>query len=99
MAPLVALVAAGARQRLLEALDGEHAERARNAGAQLDLHQTAGALLADVVVVRRLAADDRAERRDARVGARFGAVLRGQRQLERARDLEDVDTVGAALLE
>jgi hypothetical protein len=48
--------------------------------------------------VRRLAADDRAERRDARVPAAVGAVLRRERQLVGAWYLEDVD-LAAGLLE
>ena len=39
-AALVALVAAGPRERLLHRLDGEHAERARHAGAQLHVHRS-----------------------------------------------------------
>ena len=66
----VALVAARARQRLLHGLDGQHAERARHAGAQLDVLDPARGLVADVVVVVGLAADHRAEAGDAGVAAR-----------------------------
>ena len=66
---LVALAAAGAGERLLHVLDGQHAERARHAGAQLDVLDPARGLGADVVVVVGLAADHRAEAGDAGVAA------------------------------
>src|SRR4051812_9208750 len=82
---LVALAVAGTRQRLLHVLDREHSERARHAGVEADSRDPGGGLVADVVVVRRLTADHRAHARDAVEAPRLGAVLRGQRQLERAR--------------
>ena len=54
---------------------------------------------AHVVVVRGLAADHRAEAHDARVAARLGRVLGGQRQLERARHVEHVDVAAPAAAE
>ena len=60
-------------------------------GAQRDLLDAARGLLADVVVVARLAADDGAEARDAVVAAGLGGHERRERQLERAGHVEDVD--------
>src|SRR4051794_35294326 len=91
MAPGVALAAPGPRNRLVHVLDGEHAEAARHARQELHVHESAGALAANVVVVRRLAADDRAERRDAGVAPAVGAVLRRERQLVGTENVEDVD--------
>ena len=71
----VALVAAGARERLLHRVDRQHAERARHAGAQLDVLDAARGLGADPVVVVGLAADHRAEAGDAVVAARLGREL------------------------
>ncbi len=87
---LVALAAAGAGERLVHVLDRQHAERARDAGAQLHVHDPARGLGADVVVVVGLAADDRAEAGDAGVAPGLGQELGGQRQLEGAGDVEDV---------
>ena len=99
MRALVALAAAGAGHRLLHVLHGHHAEAARHAGAQRDVLDAAGGLGADVVVVRRLAADDGAQAGDAGVAARLGGHQRGQRQLEGAGHVVDVDAVRAGLLE
>ena len=87
---LVALAAAGARQRLLHVLDREHAERARDAGRELHVPDPARRLGADVVVVVGLAADHGPEAGDARVAPALGEVLRRRRQLERARHVVDV---------
>ena len=65
VAALVALVAAGALERLVHVLDREHAEGAGHAGLELDLLDTARRLGADVVVVAGLAADHGAEAGDA----------------------------------
>src|SRR4051812_37309863 len=97
MAPRISLAAAGPGQRLIHVLHGQDAEAAGHARGELDLHETARALAADVVVVRRLAADDRAEGRDARVVAGLGAVLRRQRQLIGAGDVIDVDLTAVGL--
>ena len=94
---LVALAAAGAGQRLIHVLDRQHAERARHAGAQLDVLDPAGGLGADVVVVVGLAADDRAEAGHAGVAAGLGQVERGERELEGARDVVDVGLPHAGL--
>src|SRR3954454_14656094 len=98
MAPRVALAAPGPGQRLVHVLDGEHAEAARHARQELHVHESAGALAADVGVVRRLAADDRAARRYAGEAPALGAVPRRERQLVGAEDVEDVD-LAAGLLE
>ena len=87
----VAVVAARARQRLLHVLDGQDAERARHAGAQLDVLDPARRLVADVVVVVGLAADDRAEAGDAGDAAGLGEVERGERQLVGAGDVVDLE--------
>src|SRR3954452_929852 len=98
MTALVALAPAGTRERLVHVLHGEDAEGARHAGAQLHVLDAAGGLAADEVVVVGLAADHRAEAGDALVtGA--GEVRRGQRQLERAGDVEDVGLPRAGLRE
>src|SRR4051794_4761456 len=97
MAPLVALAAAGAGQRLVHVLDGQHAERARDAGAQLHVLDPARRLGADVVVVIGLAADDGAEARHAGVAAGLGEVLRRERQLVGAGHRERVDILDARL--
>src|SRR3954454_24868105 len=77
---LVALAAAGAGEGLVHVLHGEDAERARDARAQLYVLDPAGCLVADVVVVRRLAADDRPEAGDAVVAAGLRDVGRGERE-------------------
>src|SRR5690349_6508536 len=88
---------ADASQRLVVALDREDAEAAGDAGLELDVLDPAGALVADVVVVRGLAADDRADARDALVAAGLGADLGRHRQLEAARHLDHVDLVSGVL--
>src|SRR4051794_5310480 len=95
MAARVALVAARAGQRLLDVVDGQHAEGARDAGLQLHVLDAAGAFAADVVVVRGLAADDGAQAHDGRVAPRLRGELGRQRELIGAGHLEDVDGVGA----
>src|SRR4029079_19744668 len=54
VAALVALVAAGAGERLLHRLAGNNAERTGKPGLELDLLEPASGLRADVVVVARL---------------------------------------------
>ena len=54
---------------------------------------------ADVVVVARLAADDGAEAGDAVVAPGLGGHERGERQLERAGHVEDVDGLRPGRLE
>src|SRR5947207_9023925 len=56
---LVALLAAGPRQGLLQGLAGDDAEAAWDAGGDLHLLDAARGLRADVVVVVRLAPDHR----------------------------------------
>ncbi len=92
---VVALAPTGALERLVQRIDRQHAKRARDAGAQLDVLDAARALGADIVVVIGLAADDRAEAGDARVAAALRRIERGERQLERTRHVEDVDLVRA----
>src|SRR3954465_1827891 len=94
---LVALLA-DACKRLLVVLHREDAEAARDTGLELHVLDAARGLGADVVVVRRLAADDGADARDALVLARLRADLRGHRQLEAPGHLDDVPLV-AGLLE
>ena len=85
--------AVDARLALLDRLDGEHAERNRDARLDRRELQPRRGLARDVVEVRRLAADDRAERDDAGVAARLRERHRGERQLERARHRHDGDRV------
>src|SRR5919109_5216401 len=61
---LVALVAAGAGQGLLQGLAGDDAEGAGDAGGDLDLLNAPRSLRAHVVVVVRLPADHHAEAGD-----------------------------------
>src|SRR4029079_15730014 len=61
---------------------------------ELDVLDAAGGLGADVVVVVRLAADDRAEAGERRVAAGLGQVLRRERELERAGHVVDVELHG-----
>src|SRR4051794_34365066 len=70
---LIALVPAGAGQGLVHRLAGDHPEGTWNPGRELDVLDAAGGLGADMVVVARLAADHRAQARDAGEPARFGA--------------------------
>ena len=65
VAALVALVAAGPRQRLLHRVAGDHAEGAGHAGLELHVLDPARRLGADEVVVVGLAADHDAEAGDA----------------------------------
>ncbi len=87
----MALAAARPRERLLHRGYGQHAEGAGDAGVEADPGDARGGLLADVVIVVGLAADDGAEAGDPPVAAGAGAVLRGERQLEGAGDLVHLD--------
>src|SRR4051794_5800910 len=86
-APLVALVAAEAREGLVHRLAGDDPERAGDAGCELDLLDAARAFRTDVVVVVRLATDHHPETCDAGEAAGLRAPLGRDRQLEGARDL------------
>ena len=88
---LVPLVAPGPSHRLLHRLAGEDAERARDPGVELDVLDPPCGLVADVVVVVGLAADDGPEACDPGEAARAGTPPGGERQLKRAWDLERVD--------
>ena len=85
--------AVDARLRLLARLGRDHAERHRD--ARLDRRQLEAArrLARDEVEVRRLPADDAAERDDAREAAGLRERERRQRQLERPGDGHDRDGV------
>src|SRR5262245_1424508 len=65
-AALVALASARAGQRLVHVLGGDHAESAGHAGVELDALRAGGDLVADVVVVAGLPADDNTEAGDPR---------------------------------
>src|SRR5689334_12598254 len=78
------------RERLLHVLDRQDTKRTRNARIERDAEDSPGCGLADVVVVRGLAADHRAETGDAGITTGLRAVLRRQRQLEGARHVVHV---------
>ncbi len=103
MATLVALAcaawrrAAGAGERLLHSLAGEHAESAGHAGVQLHAHDPAGGLGADEVVVVGLAADHGAEAGNAGEAPRASGIARGERQLEGTGYVKHLDVVMASV--
>ena len=75
LAALVLAVDAGARQRLRLVLDGQDAEADGELLLEREVLQAARALAADIIVMRRLAADDAAER-DVAVEARVARAVR-----------------------
>src|SRR3954470_8202909 len=85
VAALVALVAAGSGQRLVQVVAGDDSEGAGDIGLQLHLLDAARRLGADEVVVVGLAADDDAEASHPGVAV-FSELLRGEGQLVGARD-------------
>src|SRR5713226_6763786 len=89
LAALVLAVDAGARQRLRLVFHRENAEADGEAVLERELLQPTRALAADIVVMRRLAADDAAER-DIAVEARLARAvrLRFDGKPDRRRDLE-----------
>src|ERR1700724_1976192 len=97
MASGVALSAAGSRESLLHRLAGEHAEGARDAGVELHLHDPAGRLGADELVVVGLTADHRAEAGDTGEATRARRVARPERPLEGPGNVEHLDIVVAGL--
>src|SRR3954452_17524437 len=88
---LIALVALRPRHGLLHRVAREDAEGAGNARRELDALNAPCSLAAHVVVMVRLAADDRPQAGDTREAAGLGAPLRGDRQLEGTGDLVGVD--------
>ncbi len=71
LAALVAGAGGRALECLLHRLDGQHAEDDGHAGLQARKLQAAGALAGDVLEMRRVAADDAAERHDRVEAARL----------------------------
>src|SRR3954453_15922845 len=70
--------------RLLLVLDRQHAERDRDSGLEAGKLKPARRLARDVLEVRGLPANERAEGDDGGIAARLRQGHRGQRQLERA---------------
>src|SRR4029450_1819286 len=70
-------------ERLGHGLRRQHAERHRYAGLEPDLLHASGTLPGNVVEMRRLAPDHRAQAHHGVVSARRGEALRRQRDLER----------------
>src|SRR5262249_37396597 len=88
LAALVLALGLGARQALRLVLDGEDAEADGDAVFEGEVLQPARALLADIVVMRRLAADDAAER-DIAVETPLGALAPAlDGDADRCRNLE-----------
>src|SRR5262245_47220239 len=74
---------ADAGLRLLDAVERQDAERDGHTRLERGELEPARGLTRDVVEVRRVAADDTAERDDAREAARLGERRGGERELER----------------
>src|SRR4051794_24051285 len=74
-AALVSLATAGPCQRLVHVLGGDHPEGAGNTRVELDALGPRGDLVADVVVVAGLPADDDAEARYPGEATGLGAEL------------------------
>ena len=91
---LVALGAARARQRLIDVVGREHAEGDRNAGVAHHLAHAVGDADADVLEVRRAAANHDAQGDDGVVAAADGQGAGRLRELEGAGHPGDVDRVG-----
>src|SRR3954454_21540408 len=75
--------------RLLLVLDRQHAERDRDSGLEAGKLKPASRLARDVLEVRGLPSNDRAEGDDAGIAARLRQGHGGQRQLERAGHRDD----------
>src|SRR5712691_6232193 len=76
----------GARQRLLLVLGGQHPERDRNSGIELDLHDSGRGLARYHLEVKSLAADHAPQTNDGIVLAFLGQGERSHWQFERAWD-------------
>ena len=94
-APLLPAGAAGALPGLLGRVAGDQPEADGDAGVERGEQHARARLGADVLEVRRLAADHAAERGDRRVAPAARRLAREQAELERARRGDDVD-LGAA---
>src|SRR3990172_3591343 len=90
---LVAVLAAGSVHRLLEGVGREHAEDDRDPGLRGGQADAVGRLLGDVVEVRGLAADHRAQADHGGVPTAGGQALRHERKLERPGDPREVEVV------
>ena len=95
---LVAGLGAGALDRLLDGIGGQHAERHRNAGVVRDPRQAAGAFACDVIEMRGRALDDGTERDDGVVAPAQRQLARHDRQVERARRAHDFDLLVAGAM-
>src|SRR5581483_4301489 len=80
-----------ALERLLERIHREHAERDRYAGLRADLRRTARAFARDIFEMRRVAANDGAERDQCVVFAAVRERLERDGDLERARHAHHLD--------
>ena len=90
-APLLPEPAAGAIGRLLDRVDGEHAERGRDTGRGVHRCDAIGRAAGDVVEVRRVAPDHGTETDDRVDVAELCELSRRDRNLERAGHPHDVD--------
>src|SRR6185295_16143868 len=88
---LVSLRPARALLRLPAAVAGEDAEGDGDTRLEPGELEPARGLAGDVLEVRRVAADDAAERDDAGVAPRLCKCHRAERELEGARDRHDID--------
>src|SRR6185436_5290813 len=91
---LVAVGATGPRDRLIERVAREQAKAHRNARVERRLDDPARGLAADVLEVRRAAADDAAQRDDGLMASGLGQPPARQRQLPGAGHEDDRDAIG-----
>src|SRR5437588_12993583 len=82
---------ATALKRLLHCVGGYYTKHHRHLRLNRCLHDAGGCLPGDVVEMRRVASDYDAERDDGIITAASGSFDACQRQLERARNMEDLD--------
>ncbi len=91
---LVAALAAGAVNGLLDGVGGQNSESDGNAGLQLHRSQSAGGLIGHMIEVRRFSANYRAQGDDGVVSFERGERFGGDGEFPGSRDLYDFDVFG-----
>ncbi len=91
---LVAVLAAGAVERLFQRVGGEHAESDGNSDFERDVLQSARAFGSDEIEMRSIATDDGAQSDDGVKAVGVGQQLGGERELEGAGDVMDFEGGG-----
>ena len=78
---------------------GQHTERHRHSGFERDLLQARARFSGDVIEVRRVAANHRAQRDDAVIAMRVRQHFRRQGKLKRSRHEKHVEAFGARFVQ